>query len=161
MSASWQQVRVRWGHVIDLDSGVGSRAGASSVKEWNAGGVAGRLTDGKPDGKDPSGVWCNRVHSYELAETAPGADAPDPALTLPFPPPCRPCETPACVTVCPAGASYKPAEDGIVLVNGAKCIGCKLSPWPCPYGARESSPDRKSPRLNSSHSFASPIPSSA
>jgi Fe-S-cluster-containing dehydrogenase component len=39
--------------------------------------------------------------------------------------------------VCPTGASYKRAEDGIVLVDEAKCIGCKLCSWACPYGARE------------------------
>jgi Fe-S-cluster-containing dehydrogenase component len=41
------------------------------------------------------------------------------------------------VTVCPTGASYKRAEDGIVLVDEDKCIGCKLCSWACPYGARE------------------------
>jgi Fe-S-cluster-containing dehydrogenase component len=41
------------------------------------------------------------------------------------------------VTVCPTGASYKRAEDGIVLVDADKCIGCKLCSWACPYGARE------------------------
>ncbi|MFO1123811.1 MAG: 4Fe-4S dicluster domain-containing protein, partial [Hyphomicrobiales bacterium] len=35
------------------------------------------------------------------------------------------------------GASYKRAEDGIVLVNPDTCIGCKLCSWACPYGARE------------------------
>ena len=37
----------------------------------------------------------------------------------------------------PTGASYKRAEDGIVLVNADICIGCKLCSWACPYGARE------------------------
>jgi Fe-S-cluster-containing dehydrogenase component len=41
------------------------------------------------------------------------------------------------VSVCPTGASYKRAEDGIVLVDEDKCIGCKLCSWACPYGARE------------------------
>jgi Fe-S-cluster-containing dehydrogenase component len=54
-----------------------------------------------------------------------------------FPRSCLHCETPACVTVCPTGASYKRAEDGIVLVNPDTCIGCKLCSWACPYGARE------------------------
>ena len=54
-----------------------------------------------------------------------------------FPRSCLHCETPACVTVCPTGASYKRASDGIVLVNPDTCIGCKLCSWACPYGARE------------------------
>ena len=124
----------KMGLVIDLDTCVGCHACATSCKEWNAGGIAGPLTDEHAYGKDPHGVWFNRVHSYELE--------PDPATeqtaqTLHFPRSCLHCETPACVTVCPTGASYKRAEDGIVLVDEDKCIGCKLCSWACPYGARE------------------------
>jgi Fe-S-cluster-containing dehydrogenase component len=54
-----------------------------------------------------------------------------------FPRSCLHCEEPDCVTVCPTGASYKRAEDGIVLVDPDMCIGCKLCSWACPYGARE------------------------
>jgi Fe-S-cluster-containing dehydrogenase component len=132
------------GLVIDLDTCVGCHACAVGCKEWNAGGIAGPLTDSDPYGKEPSGVWFNRVHSYELeATSACGGTHPtpaQPAQTLHFPRSCLHCETPACVTVCPTGASFKRAEDGIVLVDEDKCIGCGLCAWACPYGAREMSP---------------------
>jgi Fe-S-cluster-containing dehydrogenase component len=120
------------GLVIDLDTCVGCHACAVACKEWNSGGMAGPLTDEDPYGAEPFGVWFNRVHSYEVAE----GDG-QPASTLHFPRSCLHCETPACVTVCPTGASYKRASDGIVLVDEDKCIGCKLCSWACPYGARE------------------------
>jgi Fe-S-cluster-containing dehydrogenase component len=120
----------RLGLVIDLDICVGCHACAVNCKEWNSGGIAGPLTDLNPYGAEPDGVWFNRVHTFEAGDGAAGR-------TVHFPRSCLHCEQPACVTVCPTGASYKRAEDGIVLVDEDKCIGCKLCSWACPYGARE------------------------
>ncbi len=121
---------VALGLAIDLDSCVGCHACAVACKEWNSGGHAAPLTDLDPYGAAPSGVWFNRIHSYEAGL---GGDG----LTVHFPRSCLHCAEPACVTVCPTGASYKRGEDGIVLVDESMCIGCKLCSWACPYGARE------------------------
>jgi Fe-S-cluster-containing dehydrogenase component len=118
------------GLVIDLDTCVGCHACAVNCKEWNAGGHSAPLPDHNPYAADASGVWFNRIHSFEAGE---GEDS----RTVHFPKSCLHCEQPACVEVCPTGASYKRAEDGIVLVNPDTCIGCKLCSWACPYGARE------------------------
>jgi Fe-S-cluster-containing dehydrogenase component len=118
------------GLVIDLDTCVGCQGCVTSCKEWNTGGYMAPLTDIDPYGAAPDGVWFNRVHTYEH-ETESGS------RTVHFPRSCLHCDEPACVTVCPTGASYKRAADGIVLVDEAKCIGCKLCSWACPYGARE------------------------
>ncbi len=123
------------GLVIDLDVCVGCHACATACKEWNSGGHSAPLPDFNPYGADAYGVWFNRIHSFE--EGTSGEDGGGDARTVHFPRSCLHCEEPACVTVCPTGASYKRAEDGIVLVNADICIGCKLCSWACPYGARE------------------------
>lgn len=120
------------GLVIDLDTCVGCQACVTSCKEWNTQGYSAPLNDIEPYGAAASGTWLNRVHGYEVR-----AEGQDDSRIVHFPRSCLHCETPACVTVCPTGASYKRAEDGIVLVNPETCIGCKLCSWACPYGARE------------------------
>lgn len=47
---------------------------------------------------------------------------------------CMHCEEPICVEVCPTGAMHI-QEDGIVLVDDSKCVGCRLCQQSCPYGA--------------------------
>lgn len=137
------------GLVIDLDICVGCHACAVACKEWNDGGEFGPLPDENPYGAEPLGVWFNRVHCYEIAPSplvgeggAQHRERGNAPMTVHFPRSCLHCETPDCVTVCPTGASYKRAEDGIVLVDEDKCIGCKLCSWACPYGAREYSEQR-------------------
>ena len=48
---------------------------------------------------------------------------------------CNQCEKPACVQVCPVGATYQ-TGDGVVLVDRKWCIGCGYCIMACPYGVR-------------------------
>ena len=47
---------------------------------------------------------------------------------------CMHCGKPACEAVCPTGAIHKREEDGIVVVDQSKCIGCHYCFFACPFG---------------------------
>jgi Fe-S-cluster-containing dehydrogenase component len=53
-----------------------------------------------------------------------------------LPVPCMQCDDPPCVAACPTSASIKRKEDGIIIVQQNKCMGCKVCMLSCPYDAR-------------------------
>ena len=55
---------------------------------------------------------------------------------------CNQCENPPCVQVCPVGATFK-TEDGVILVDENRCIGCRYCIQACPYGARYLHPEKE------------------
>ena len=56
---------------------------------------------------------------------------------------CRHCEDAPCMTVCPTEAIHRPVERGPVLIDAARCIGCKFCLLACPFGVIEQSRDGK------------------
>jgi len=109
---------VRWGMLIDLgrcDNGCDDCVSACS-KENGLQGHGRPTTDAQ---------WIRKVDIKNL-ET--GASQSLPVM-------CQHCAEPACVDVCPTGASFKRA-DGIVLVDKHTCIGCRYCMMACPYKAR-------------------------
>jgi tetrathionate reductase subunit B len=48
---------------------------------------------------------------------------------------CNQCDHPPCVQVCPVGATFI-SDDGVILVDTKRCIGCRYCIQACPYGVR-------------------------
>lgn len=116
-SSSGARTQRRYGMVIDVLRCVGCKSCVAACKMEN---------------RTPPGVAYNKV-----TETYLGKMRNDRPVFLTQP--CFHCEKPACVPVCPVtprAATYKRAEDGIVVVDYDLCIGCQACVEACPYGAR-------------------------
>ncbi|MBR2791000.1 MAG: 4Fe-4S dicluster domain-containing protein [Eggerthellaceae bacterium] len=81
----------------------------------------------------PNGIWWNRI----LTVGGDSVDTPAgqfPNNTMSYRPiSCQHCSNPACVKVCPVGATWKDTETGIVRQDYDKCIGCRMCMAACPY----------------------------
>jgi tetrathionate reductase subunit B len=109
--------KVRWGMLIDTaqcKDGCNDCVSACNKENGLSGGTA--PTDSQ---------WIRKI---DLKNIGSGRE-----LSLPMM--CQHCEFPPCVDVCPTQASFK-REDGIVLVDRHRCIGCRYCMMACPYKAR-------------------------
>ncbi len=88
---------------------------------------------------------CAVAHSgvETLAEAVRLAQPPQPRLHVEpvagaaMPVQCHHCEDAPCMSVCPSGAIHRPSPDGPVLIDPARCIGCKFCVFVCPFGVIE------------------------
>jgi len=69
---------------------------------------------------------------------------------------CNHCEEPPCVDVCPTGATYK-RDDGIVIIDYDKCIGCGACIEHCPYHARTFVDDERTVYYDGKTIFEKPV----
>ena len=105
---------------INLDRCVGCHTCALSCKMQN---------------NVPMGMAWNRVLN-EDCEFEVGVQGTYPHVSRAhLPVACQHCENPACLRVCPTGATYKD-DKGRVEIDYEKCIGCRMCMAACPYNAR-------------------------
>jgi len=81
---------------------------------------------------------CNHMHHVNPGQSwIKVLSMQDGGATSPYwqPTTCMHCDEPPCVKVCPVDATFK-RQDGLVLIDSDRCIGCRFCMAACPYSTR-------------------------
>jgi len=113
----------RWGMVIDLDKCIGCQACT----------IACYAENNVPHGSPQEQALKREIYWNKVIAASDG-EYPNAKIEI-IPMPCMHCDDAPCVRVCPARATYR-RQDGIIVQDFRKCIGCKYCIAACPYGAR-------------------------
>ncbi len=87
-----------------------------------------------PGPKELKWIW-SEDFEHSFPDQAEGAYVTEEVEKMHFPLLCNHCDNPPCCRVCPTRATFK-REDGIVMMDWHRCIGCRFCMAACPYGSR-------------------------
>jgi len=140
--ASYDPTAHSWAFVVDTRSCIGCGQCVVACKQEN----------GVPLDEEHTRTWVERhaiardgsvsvespaagMYGFPPAPVLAGATEHATQATQFVPRLCMQCENSPCTAVCPVGATFR-TQDGVILVDEQRCIGCGYCVVACPYGAR-------------------------
>jgi Fe-S-cluster-containing dehydrogenase component len=120
----------RWAMVIDVSRCLREAGCDKCIKACHTTHNVPHIGNGKDDVK---WIWKEPLRDalpdqFDPYLPEPVRDAATPVL-------CNHCGNPPCVRVCPTQATWK-RDDGVVMMDWHRCIGCRYCMAACPYGSR-------------------------
>ncbi|MCP4116520.1 MAG: twin-arginine translocation signal domain-containing protein [Desulfobacteraceae bacterium] len=133
----------RWGMVIDTDklthevaeACVEACRKAHNVPDYNHEPDAERYPKTRPVNPNQDVKWIWEEHFHNAFPDKEDEFLAEKFKELPFLVTCNHCKNAPCVQACPTQATFK-REDGIVLMDFHRCIGCRFCMAACPFGSR-------------------------